>query len=852
MRAPDVASVRADAPYRVRRIFYRALAHELEAAPVPAGAVIELDLGQPVPWVTTRPASIARTAAAASPGPLGLPEPVAPPPAPEPPGLAFDRIGWIAAPPRDPEERALPPLLDPPGVLPRLRPGDWLAVQTFWVRGVAGGLFAARRFRFASPDARDGAARLADLARALAREWCEDAGATTVRQSGGFAARRRWRRRSVADLPRDAWTDRDAETLASTAESLATTGPPRPGPPAGHAVVFGASGAGKTTYLARRAADAVGDRIALVVLDLHGDLTPAIVARLSPADRARVHAIDAAALPVPGISALPHGPDEDRIAGVLVAAVKRLSADGTDVYWGFRLERIYDTFVRLVLESGGTLVDLYDLLTSEDRRDAARLATRRPELGRFLDELRPVVRRNPEFLWSAANRLSKVVLVPALAQLLAPTGGGLPLEAILEGRGAVLVRLALAQLGPEAATLAGSLLLARVFLGVAGAVEARGPGEVLVVLDEVHGFSPRLVADVLAEGRKYGLRALIATQYPERLAPELRAAAAGASTEFVAFRVPPAAAVEAGTWLGLQRERAEALLPELPVGRGIGLDPETGRLAPVSPVPEVPDGPLAGWRSEVERTRQLVEWPRPPVPDAQTPAVERILLAVLAAEENGRPLAPSEVVPAALDLPGAACDAASLADAWPSVERRGWIAVDPTGTRLSEAGARALGLDATTGAARESAEHRRLLLAAFRVFARRGYRLEIVRQGRFDTTLPDARFRHLPADPRMVAPAELARAIDRARAGWAWRYFGGRDVHVEAEVSGARRTERVRHDLAKARASGAVVLFVVGEAAHARKVRASLARLEVGRDRAIVWTVGGIRSPSSVAPGHGR
>ena len=227
------------------------------------------------------------------------------------------------------------------------------------------------------------------------------------------------------------------------------------------------------------------------MVDLHGDLAPAILGRLSPESRLRVVAVDATLPPVPGVAALvPDGP-RDRAAAHLVAALKRLSPDGTDLYWGFRLERIFDTFVRLALETGGSLTDLYDLLTNPDRRDAARLATRSVELARFLDELSPVVRRNPEFLWSASTRLSKVVLVPALRELLAPEEGGLPVEALLtEGR-SLLVRLPFASLGPEAAAFAATLLLGRIYLGVAATAERRGrPFPVSVVLDEVQATPP--------------------------------------------------------------------------------------------------------------------------------------------------------------------------------------------------------------------------------------------------------------------------------------------------------------------------------------------------------------------------
>jgi hypothetical protein len=484
-------------------------------------------------------------------------------------------------------------------------------------------------------------------------------------------------------------------------------------------------------------------------------------------------------------------------------------------------------------------VDLYGLLTEADRRDAARLRTRRDDLARFLEELGPVLRRQPDFLWSAATRLSKVVLVPALRELLAPPDGGLPVEErLLEGR-SLFVRIPFAVLGPEAAAFAGTLVLARIYLGLAA---RRGPGTsarpILLVLDEVHGFAPRLVAELLTESRKFGLRALVATQYPDRLALELRNAAGGALTDVLSFRVPRRSARSAGEWVGLSSDEAERRLPGLPAGHGVRFDPETGVVHNVPPVPALPTDGLAEWASAVEATRREAEVV--PEPSGRSPddaeTLDRLLLAVLAAEEEGRPLREESVVAAALALPGVAPAPDLLWARWTRALRQDYVHPSTRGLSLTVVGERRLGLTAPICAARETGEHRALLLATFRIFARHGYRIEILRQGRFDTTLPDAVFHQIPSRPGRV-PFELGEELERARRGWAWRLFSGRDVFIEAEVSGAVRAERIRHGWRKAAARGAYVLFVVGNEVRARRVRATLVALRVGRDRAQVWTL---------------
>lgn len=821
----------------LRQRVYRALAQELAATTGTAALVFEASSTHPVPSVTASPPEVLEGLVATFPWPGTF---GASPPA-RVVGAASDRLPettWVLR-PIEPQRPTLvaTTVAERPAATGLLGTEGRLDVQTFWLGGRHDGrLWASRRVRFRAPTWGEVSLRSTAVARFAAFAWSRSVGVLC----GPYPVRtspREWAEARSRGLPRNGWLPVEVTRLPRTAEpALPDLGVPE-GLDHGHSIALGSSGAGKTTFLADRAAQAIRVGRAVLALDLHGDLGPAIAARLGPSDRARLVAIDASRRPVVGIAAL--SDPRDRAAALFVAAVKRLSPDGGDVYWGFRLERVFDAFVRLVQESGGSLGDLYTLLTDADRREAARLVTRSRELGRFLDELAPIVRRTPEFLWSAAARLAKVALIPELAELLSPPDGGLPVEELLEQRRPVIVRIPFSSVGPEAASFAGSLVLARAYLGLAARRGPVGPhAEVLAVLDEVQGLSPRLTAEMLTEGRKFGLRLLVASQYPDRLAPELRLAAAGVARGVVAFRMPRASAASVGAWLGLPPGDAEQLLADLPVGSGVTRLPGSGELRSVTVSPQRGPPSDTAWREAAART--LAEFPvaTPAEPAILDAAVERLLLAILAAEERGVPVPATGLVAAAAGLPGPAVDRAVLENRLPQLERQGAAVVLRGAWHLTGAGGQRLGLRAETGATRESPEHRALLLRAFRVFARHGAALEIVRQGRFDTTLPDARYRQLTEAERGGPPHGLAEAIADAQRGWAWRFFGGRDVHVEAEVSGALRPERVRHGVAKARARGAFVLFVVGDAGRAARVRRTLRAEGLRPDHAQVWTLG--------------
>jgi hypothetical protein len=552
---------------------------------------------------------------------------------------------------------------------------------------------------------------------------------------------------------------------------------------------------------------------------------------------------------IPGLSVFGPvpAPDRDALVAHLVAAFKRLSTENGETFWGFRLERLFETFLHIVQEQGGDLVDLWSLLTDARRRDAARLTTERPELAQFLDELDGIVRRQPEFLWPAASRVAKVVGSPLLTALLAPGERSPEIGAHLRDGGSAIWRLPMGELGPEGITFAVTLLLTRVYLEWVrrAAKEILAPGlRVLFVLDEAHLFPARLLSEIVAEGRKFGLGLILATQYPARLAPELRDALTGAAGTVYLFRVPWASAALTGSWAGLSPEVAERVLPALPPGWAMvsSTGPQADRRLVAMPSPPTPD-PTA-WK-------ELVRWSAvrygSPVPyresvvNRSSESMEEDLLLGLVALEAQRVDATRARLLRWMEEEDAFDPVLGL-QTLDTLVRRGWARELGGQIALSAAGADRVGLTARTSARSESAEHRALLVAALRIFARHHERLEILRQGRFDTRLPDGRVAVLPREHRRWGPSELASYLDRRRREWIWRAFGGRDIHVEAEVSGATRRERIERDWEKARDAGAFLLCLVSGPDRARSIRRFLARAGVSPTRATVWTLRSVQS----------
>lgn len=732
--------------------------------------------------------------------------PVARSPAQPPPEVGFvgaavlrdERVG------RDrPAEARVSPVAPSPGA------SEW---QCHWFGDGVGQLWLHLRVALRTPADR---AALHDLA----DRWRTAGGAPVrlvTRRLGPFG-RHEWRTGNLRHLrPRIPLRATPARAAALLGDVGATRPETVPGPPRPVAMI-GASGSGKTAHLARLAVDRIRAGDPVVLFDLHGDLAPAVVAALPPEARGRVVAVDAGEEVgrIPGVDVL--GRDADGRDGDLVAALRRLSPDGATIYWGFRIERTLEAFVRLAREEDGSMRDLAALLTDRRRRDASRRSTRQPELARFLDELEVALRRSPDYLDSAAARVARVQSDARVAALVAPEEGGLPLTDLFAEQRSVLFRLPFDQLGPEAASYAASLLATRAYLSALRWGRSRPRGRHLwLVVDEAHLVAPRLLAEAVADGRKFGVIAVVASQYPSRFGPELREAVEGAAATHLVFRVPPAVAPASGRWAGLTARESGEWLTGLPVGSALRSQ-DGGPPTVVSGPPMRTDG--LPWAARVASTAD--RYAPGPVASDDEERLERTLWQVVQAAERRTRLAPGEIGQVEVER----------------LRRRGWVEGAADAPVPTSAGRAYLGLGVGTGAVSESAEHRRLLYEAQRIFARHGERLEVVLQGRFDLRLPDGRLRLEAEVPGGATPAERWQRLEERRRSWAWRAFGGRDVHVEAEVTGADRAERIRRGLAKAAAQGAFVVFVVGDARRARRVRGVIERTPGGRDAAQVWTI---------------
>lgn len=602
-----------------------------------------------------------------------------------------------------------------------------------------------------------------------------------------------------------------------------------------HMGIVGMTGSGKTQYLAALAAEAVRNGVPVALFDLQGDLGPAALARMSEERRRSVIIVDGArewGAGRVGVDVLGSQEErsEDLVSAELLAALRPLGATGEE-FWGPRMERILDSCVRSIHESGGNLGDLASLLFDPlHQAEVCARSVQNERLRGFLEGLPALQRRVPDYLTSSQNRIAPLALSRLVEALVAPSGPSIDVgQALAEGRSFVFY-LPKGSMGEAPALFVANLFLAHLYLAMSrslglGTEEVR----VLALADEAQNFSQTLLRTLAENGRKFGLAVAFATQSIERLETAVGSSLLATLGTVVALRTPPPGAfrvvslLTSGTTAPPERAALESTLASLPDHTAMVRSHASNQLgfwqlpSPVPPAPEV-------WRIQSERSAaEFGSIERMEGDGGLDTEIEQVLLETAQRDPPFTPSPPTEMRSRALH----------------TAQRRGWIAPEGEGRPgLTPAGWVRLGARGITLAPRESTEHTRLMRDAFRIFARQGVRLEFPEQGRFDVRVPDGvAYLVSPEERTRSSPVELSDLLGQRRATWLWRLGHGRNIHVEAEVSSLRDRTRLSRSVSKARRAGAFLLFVTGTSTGGRTLRRYLAERGSGPEVAAVWVL---------------
>lgn len=309
-----------------------------------------------------------------------------------------------------------------------------------------------------------------------------------------------------------------------------------------HLHCIGPTGVGKSTLLANLIVQDAAEGRSIVVIEPKGDLIEEVLARL-PAERTDdVVILDPSERDRPvGLNPLlPHGRRPELIADQVLAVFHGLWASN----WGPRLQDIlHSSLLTLAGREDASLCLLPALLTNPAVRRRLRSEVQDPialePFWAWFDAISEAERQ--QAIAPVLNKLRPFLLRPSVRAIVGQVRPRFRIDEIFTGRKIVLVSLAKGLIGPEAASLLGSLFVAELWQAILGrasvAAERRHP--VLVYADEFQDYVhlPTDMSDALAQARGLGVGLTLAHQHLAQLPAALRASVLANARSRVCFQL---------------------------------------------------------------------------------------------------------------------------------------------------------------------------------------------------------------------------------------------------------------------------------------------------------------------------
>lgn len=304
-----------------------------------------------------------------------------------------------------------------------------------------------------------------------------------------------------------------------------------------HTWLIGRTGVGKSTAMLRWMLDDIANGEGIGLIDPHGDLAEAVIARVPKWRRSDVIWFN------PAESAVSFN-IFDQVPEPRKAFVASALVDSMKAIWGYEdlptptLEQFLHNGARAMMDMpDGTLFGLKFLLTSSTYRKRVIAQIKDPVVADFWRtdfEQHMPEREQRERTLSTLNKIGTLIADPTIRNCISQSRNRIDFRDILQNRKVFIACLPQGQLGIDKASLIGSLLLSQLQLAALSRTKDRTGFHLYV--DECHHFAPGTLSEMLSGIRKFGVSLVLAHQYLDQLPTKLRSAILGTVGTTVAFR----------------------------------------------------------------------------------------------------------------------------------------------------------------------------------------------------------------------------------------------------------------------------------------------------------------------------
>lgn len=308
-----------------------------------------------------------------------------------------------------------------------------------------------------------------------------------------------------------------------------------------HMYAIGKTGTGKSTMLENMAIDDIREGRGLAVVDPHGDLINHImdyipeerikdVVLFSPSDKLYPVAFNPLENVDPDLKSI--------VASGVVGIFKKIFGES----WGPRLEYILRNTVLALLDyPNATMLGITRLLVDKDFRNKVVSNISDPVIKDFF--VNEFEQYDPKFRTEAIapiqNKVGQFLSSATIRNIVGQPKSTIDIKKIMDTGKILLVNLSIGEIGEDASSLLGSLMITKIQLAAmqrATMIEEERRDFYLYV-DEFQNFATDSFAVILSEARKYHLNLIMTNQYVAQMPETVRDAVFGNVGTLISYRI---------------------------------------------------------------------------------------------------------------------------------------------------------------------------------------------------------------------------------------------------------------------------------------------------------------------------
>ena len=314
-----------------------------------------------------------------------------------------------------------------------------------------------------------------------------------------------------------------------------------------HLYVIGKTGMGKSTLLENLAIQDIQNGRGLAFVDPHGATAEKLLDYVPPARLKDVIYLAPFDLEYPiSFNVMEDvGPDQRHlVVNGLMSTFKKIWGPES---WSDRMAYILTNILLALLEyPGSTLLGVNRMIADKDFRKKVVDNVTDPSVKAYwTDEFAKYTERfAAEAVPAIQNKIGQFTSNPLIRNIIGQPVSSFDFRRVMDDRKIFIANLSKGRIGEGNANLIGAMLITKLYLTAMSRANLSGP-ELRILppfylfVDEFQSFANESFANILSEARKYKLSLIIAHQYIEQMAEEVRAAVFGNVGTIVAFRVGP-------------------------------------------------------------------------------------------------------------------------------------------------------------------------------------------------------------------------------------------------------------------------------------------------------------------------